>query len=148
MEFQSYNWYEENEDDDVGEFTPRESEKNIAELLFDKLYDLSFYIFVMALGLYFIRWIFNFDSFSFGEVSLNSILIFCITFFGSFVVISVVINIFVIIAKQFVSPITKRYLEIGNKGYRLSMWFAFNLYAIDYVDYKFVLKHYLVVKNL
>ncbi|KCZ76712.1 hypothetical protein H311_02285, partial [Anncaliia algerae PRA109] len=148
MEFQSYNWYEENEDDDVGEFTPRESEKNIAELLFDKLYDLSFYIFVVALGLYFIRWIFNFDSFSFGEVSLNSILIFCITFFGSFVVISVVINIFVIIAKQFVSPITKRYLEIGNKGYRLSMWFAFNLYAIDYVDYKFVLKHYLVVKNL
>ncbi|RVD92803.1 Small Conductance Mechanosensitive Ion Channel [Tubulinosema ratisbonensis] len=147
MEKEPYNWFEENEDDDVGEFTPRETERNLSELIFDKLYDLSFYIFLISLTIFSARWFFDYDSLKIGKANFNAVLLFCIILFGSFVMISLITNITFVITKQFVSSITKRFIDLSNKGLRLSLWFTFNLYAIDYINSEFVLIYYDIIKN-
>lgn len=147
METEPYNWYEENEDDDVGEFTPRESERNLTEFVFDKLYDFSFYVFLITLTIFTVRWFFDYDSLKIGKAHFNSILLFCIVFFGSFVLISLMTNIIFVIVKQFVGPITRKFIDLSNKGLRLSLWYAFNLYAIDFIHTKFILMYYKIIKN-
>lgn len=125
-EVPQFNWYDDVEVD-VEEFEPVEKERYKINYYFDLILSSCKYITIVSFVIFLIRFIFN-QSGSIMGIKINTILFVSTTFFGSLIVIVMVMEMILFILKITGAVLIEKRMKIFYRWASAAIWFMINLY--------------------
>lgn len=142
MESNGFDWYEETMDIDVGEFSPKEDRKTLFQKIYEFSRSFSNYAALLSLFVLGIRYLLGYRRAEISGINLNVILASFTTFFGSFTMVSGVVNILATILKQFSNIFIDRHIDNLNSLVAVVIWLSTNLYLLELVKDEFPMFSY------
>ncbi|KAG0437027.1 Mechanosensitive ion channel protein 10 [Dictyocoela muelleri] len=128
---QTFNWYEDAADVDIDEFEPVDKERYKISYYFDLTLSIFRYITAISFFILLFRYAFNQKNYLIEGIRLNTILFYSIVFFGSLIIITMLMESLLFILKMIGAVLIEKRFKIFYRWASMAIWFTLNLYFLN-----------------